>query len=323
MYAQADLDWLGSHPDLDGPGSPWVPEGDDRDPVRRALASALAEGLSFVSSLKLPACSDPPVISVLDGEGRPDAFVTSPRRGRPIVCVTSDLAYGLAALLQDAYGTEVGRSARAMFQLTWALRFIIYHEVAHLGFGHFEESRDPRRSEATMVSPSTAYDRRLTRLAQEAESDLWATHTLFRTLGGQFYQVLTEPGERHGRPFSDHLLTAQALLFCYLHRNATSVEASVAGSYPHPQVRAVLCHWYAQVVASRIDYFLVDWRAASHTLAQLAESLQLQGMPTVLLPDQDAGAPAVKAEVDRVSEALRQRQRATDEYASRVFRLDL
>ena len=194
-----------------------------------------------------------------------------------------------------------------------------------MGFGHFEEDEIEQRSEMNLSKNNfdNKSNLQLYRV-QEAEADLWATNLLFQTVANQYYQILIEPGQTHGRPFSDHILFTLAVLFSYLNRQALTLDAVRGSDHPHPHIRAALVNWYALRISERFDYFFIDWHSANRQLEMLSELFKFRGLPNIFLTDNNKWAADINEELALMMRLLQDRQDHFDVIESfNSCRLDL
>jgi hypothetical protein len=332
MYTASEVDYIEQHLKVSG-GKLWVPDGDDGDIVKRSLAVALSHAVLFVKLFDVTALTakapEPPLIFVAFDSPAPDAYVTSPADGRPLIRVDMELARGFSDLIKMSMeGGNLGQDAvgrRYVFMLTWGLRWLLFHEIAHLGFGHFNEKKKyvvrPEVGLSVVAEASPPRAAILELRCQEAEADLWATHMTLRDVASQFYQILIEPGTPHGRPFSDHIFFSLITLFSYLNKEALAHNAYAKRVHPHPLVRATLVHWYAMRICSPIEFFVVDWQHVRRQLDMTAMIFQYNKLPNLMLSGQD-NASNVQDDINLTLVRLRERQ-TTRISGQRRFRLDL
>jgi len=270
-----------------------------------------------------------PLIFVAYGTEEHNAYVTDPADGRPLICVDMELASGFSDLLKKTLteGTvDKHLSAkRYVFSLTWGLRWLLFHELAHLGFGHFIERPGSELSEVTSSRrriPAPFSKELLEERCQEAEADLWATHMMLRDVACQFYQILVDDETSLGRPFSDHLFSTLITLFSYLNREALAHNAYAKRVHAHPSVRMSLVYWYAGKKCESMEFFVVDWRHLRVQYEIMSDVFQFNKLPNLMLSKQDQKTDNVQRDLDLTLARLRERQAIRDSSRS-LFRLEL
>lgn len=328
MFSEEEFSY--ARMNLEGEGTIWVPKGDDTEMVHRALGQAVSSAMSLTRFINFSRIRTnrwtKPIIVVVENGNLTDTYVTNANR-QPLVVFGMDLARGFEKALRDIFTDpdDPLAKSRISYCLSRGLEWLLFHELAHLGFGHFEEDNIKQRSELRF-SEQNFDNRSMLELyrVQEAEADLWATHALFQTVANQYYQIFIEPGQNRGRPFSDHIIFTLVVLFSYLNRQVLSLDAVRGAEHPHPQVRASLVNWYALKISERFDYFFVDWHTANREMAHLTNIFEYRKLPNVLLTDNNKWVSNIDDEINLMLKLLRERQDHFDVVESfNSCRLDL
>ena len=331
MYTLAEVDYIERNLKESGRRL-WIPNGDDGDIVKRSLSSGLSHAMSLVKLFDVTSLAsdaqETPLIFVATGAATPNAYATSPAAGRPLICVDMELAIGFSDLLKATLTqgslSKDSSANRYVFSLTWGLRWLLFHEIAHLGFGHLSERPETIWSEVSSSNGGVGappYSDILESRCQEAEADLWATHMSLRDVASQFYQILVDEETSYGRPFSHHLFSSMITLFSYLNSEALAHKAYAELVHPHPAVRATLVHWYARKACGSMEFFVVDWHHSNIQLEMLAEAFRFNKLPNLMLSKDDQTGN-VQSDLDLTLVRLRERQTGQI-LRRRLFRLDL